>query len=70
MKALIIMLIIAGIMAVLILWSALTVPMSEYDRKVDDEAQQEYLKKQMCKKAQNICDSECESCAWCTKRSE
>ena len=44
MKALIIMLIIAGIVAVLILWSALTVPMSEYDRKVDDEAQEEFLR--------------------------
>lgn len=45
MKALIIMLVLAGIMAVLILWSALTVPMSEYDRKVDDEAQLEFLRK-------------------------
>lgn len=44
MKALIIMLVVIGIMAVLILWSALTVPMSEYDRLVDDEAQMEYFK--------------------------
>lgn len=45
MTALIIMLMIAAIMAVLILWSALTVPMSEYDRLVDDEAQMEYLER-------------------------
>lgn len=38
MKALIIMLVMIGIMAVLILRAALTVPMSEYDRLVDDEA--------------------------------
>ena len=44
MKVLIIMLVMIGIMAVLILWSALTVPMSEYDRKVDDEAQEEFLR--------------------------
>ena len=45
MKALIIMLIVLGIVAVLILWSALSVPMSEYDRKVDDDAQEEFLRK-------------------------
>ncbi len=45
MKALIIMLIVLGILAVLILWSALTVPMSEYDRLIDDEAQEEFLRK-------------------------
>lgn len=45
MKVLIIMLVMIGIMAVLILWSALTVPMSEYDRLVDDEKQMEYLER-------------------------
>lgn len=45
MKALIIMLIVLGIVAVLILWSALTVPMSEYDRLVDDEKQMKYLER-------------------------
>ena len=45
MKALIIMLIVLGILAVLILWAALTVPMSEYDRLIDDEAQEEFLRK-------------------------
>lgn len=45
MKILIILLIGLGIMAVLILWSALTVPLSDYDRLVDDEAQMEFLRK-------------------------
>ena len=45
MKALIIMLIGLGLFAVLIIWSALTVPISDYDRKVDDEKQMEYLER-------------------------
>ncbi len=45
MTALIVMLIVLGIVAVLILWAALTVPMSEYDRLIDDEAQLEFLRK-------------------------
>lgn len=45
MKVLVVMLIIVGLMAVLILWSAMTVPMSEYDRLVDDEKQMEYLER-------------------------
>lgn len=49
MKLLIILLLAMGLFAVLILWSALTVPISDYDRLVDDEAQLEYLKKQRSK---------------------
>lgn len=45
MKALIILLIGLSVFAVLILWSALTVPLSDYERMKDDEAQMEYLRK-------------------------
>ena len=45
MKILLIMLIALGIMTVLILWSAMTVPLSEYERMLDDEAQEEFLRK-------------------------
>lgn len=45
MKALIIMFLIMSAMFALIVYAAVTVPLSEYDRLVDDEAQAEYLRK-------------------------
>lgn len=44
MKYLLIMLIAIALLSALIIYAALTVPLSEYDRLIDDEQQIEFLK--------------------------
>lgn len=49
MKSLIILLAALGLLAALIIYAALTVPLSDYDRLIDDEAQMEALRKRRTK---------------------